>query len=123
MDILNFLKTLIFGKQLQLKTKKLVASVVNKYSSVYSNSDLSLKKSYIVELDSVLSACLNDLYGKNSIANNLIKSKSKFNKATYQNLWEGHKIRNKIVHEPTLNIEDKTLNYAILSLVKGIKSF
>lgn len=123
MDFINFIKTLIFGRQISQKTKKLVLSVNSKYTQIYNNSDSAIKKSYIVELDSALSACLNDLYGKDSVANNLKKAKLKFNKTTYQNLWEGHKIRNKIIHEPTLFIDTKTLNYGILSLIKGIKSF
>ena len=66
---------------------------------------------------------LNDLYGKRQRGKQFKKAKLKFNKTTYQNLWEGHKIRNKIIHEPTLFIDTKTLNYGIFKFNKGIKVF
>lgn len=82
------------------------------------SDDMSKKRSLIVEYDSILGKILSDLYGKNSVSENLKKAKNRFSKDDYNFLWFSHKIRNTIIHEPERNISTPELNKAINNFKK-----
>lgn len=113
MDITKLVKELIFGKKLSSSTKKMVENAVSKCSIVIKSDDLNAKKALIIELDGVMGKALSDLYGKNSVAENLKKANKMVHKNTYQKAWEAHKIRNILAHEPNAALSTKDLNLAI----------
>ena len=113
----DFLKNLIFGRQISGKTKRFINSALVKASESLKSKDSHLMKASITQLDSMLGMALNDLYGKNSIAENLKKAKNKFSKEVYQKVWEAHKIRNHIVHEPERYLGDRELDSAVRNFI------
>jgi len=112
--VLNF----IFGKKIDKKIINQINTTIrnskkNKQNSIY-------LKGSVVTLDGLLGKVLFFYYGKNTVGNNLKKSKDKINdRNIYQNLWEAHKIRNIIAHEPGKSITLKELNNAIDYFKKG----
>lgn len=123
MNLGKLLKELLFGVRVSSKTKSLINQSIKKADQVLKTGDENAKKSLIVEMDAVLGKSLRDLYGKNSVAENLRKAKSRFNSVTYQKAWDAHKIRNKIAHEPGYSFSDKDLRDSILNFNQVLKSF
>ena len=119
----KFLLNLFRGKQVSTKTKRFVKATLARSGSVSKSNDITLKRSYIIELDSMLSLVLNDLYGKDSIKDNLIKAKSRFNSSEYQNLWNAHKVRNRIVHEPDGVFNSKELDVSVTNFVAVLSRY
>ncbi|NCT56078.1 hypothetical protein GW755_04540 [bacterium] len=119
----KFLLSLFKGKQVSSKTKRFVKATLARSSSVTSSNEGNLKRSYIIELDSMLGLILNDLYKKASIKDNLIKAKNRFSANEYQNLWNSHKVRNRIVHEPDGVFTSKELDSSILNFVKVLSKY
>lgn len=113
MDLIKLLKELILGKKLSTKTRLMVKNALNKCTQVYTSDDINAKKSLIIELDGVLGKALGDLYGKNSVAENLKKAGLLVHKSTYQKAWDAHKVRNILAHEPDAALSNKDLNIAI----------
>ncbi len=118
---LKIIKFLFKGKTVSSKTLKLTNNAVSNGYAAVKNSDLNAKRNSVIELDTILGQSLKDIYGQGTVKDNLIKAKNKFDSETYDKLWEAHKIRNRIIHEPHLTISDKALNFAIYSLIKGVK--
>ncbi len=52
----------------------------------------------------------------------LKNAQNKFNKPMYNNIWEAHKLRNKIVHEVGISIPKKTIDKNINYLKSAVKS-
>lgn len=65
-----------------------------------------------------MSKILSDLYGKNTVAENLKKAKNKLSYTDYSSLWFSHKIRNKIIHEVEIQQDKKDLNAALSNFKK-----
>lgn len=113
MSFTQLLKELIFGKKLSSSTKKMVENAVNKCTQVMKSDDINAKKALIIELDGVMGKALSNLYGKNSVAENLKKAKGSVHSVTYQKAWEAHKVRNILAHEPDASLSNNDLNTAI----------
>lgn len=119
--LIKILKFIFKGKTVSGKTISLSKTTVAKAYNVVRGADISLKISTVVELDTVLSQALKDLYALPTFKDNLIKAKNRFDSETYDKLWDAHKIRNRIIHAPHMVNNEKTLNFAIYSLISGIK--
>jgi len=74
---------------------------------------LSLKHQ-ILELDKVLDLCLKEMNIKWKILWERMKNYNSF--SNINNIWNAHKVRNKIAHELNFNIND-------INAKKSIKSF
>lgn len=119
----KFLLNLFRGKQVSNKSKRFVRSTLARSASVLKSNDPTLKRSFVIELDSMLGLVLNDLYGKDSIKDNLIKAKNRFDSKSYQNLWEAHKLRNRLVHEPDGVFRSAELDISIKNFISVLGKY
>lgn len=119
----KFLISLLKGKQVSGKSKRFISSTLGRSKDVLKSGETTLKRSYIIELDSMLGLVLNDLYGKATIKDNLIKAKNRFSPNDYQNLWNAHKLRNKLVHEPDGRFKSSELDKAVRDFVNILSKF
>lgn len=123
LQMLKFLISLFTGKKVSTKTKRFVKSTLVRSSQIMRSGEVTLKRSFVIELDSMLGLILNDLYGKASIKDNLIKAKNRFSPVEYQSLWDAHKLRNRLVHEPDGNFSSKDLDASIKTFVSILSKY
>lgn len=123
MSILGLFKNLFFGKSASAKSKRHAKVVIAVATRNLKSGDTFSKKAVVKELDSSLEILLSDLYGKNSLGENLKKISNKFPSSDYQKIWDAHKIRNRLVHEPQGSFSDKELDFAIITLRKALYKF
>ena len=81
------------------KKKRIIEDLYELQKNVSSN-ELALRRDSIIKLDNLLSKSL-QLYFKNnsSCGDNLKNANKLFRKKKYNDIWEIHKMRNKIVHD------------------------
>ena len=76
----------------------------------------------IIQGDAFLHKALSTKVSKNlSLGQQLKATKKYFKKALYNDIWEAHKLRNKIVHE-NISIDEKTANNLLNTFIRGIKA-
>lgn len=81
------------------RTKKILKKLEELNTGVLSE-DPSVRRDAIIKLDNLLSKALQYYYNNNLLCgDNLKNAKNIFKKKEYNNLWEAHKIRNRIVHD------------------------
>ncbi len=111
-EILSIILLLVFlllvGLLIFLNNSKKIDSTIRKriYSDLLQikvlikKGNSLLNRDAIIRLDSLLAKSL-QLYYKNSesCGTNLKNAKTLFNKKEYNQIWEIHKLRNKVVHE------------------------
>lgn len=79
--------------------------------------DIHTLKSCLIDTDILLDYCLIQLNIRGeTMGERLQHARSLFSKSTYEDVWQAHKIRNKLVHEVTVNMSSHQLeeNYRIL---------
>jgi len=114
--MIKFLKKIFsfFSKDTyDAKTIKLVKSLNSESIKILRGKNILEKKDIIFRLDSALGIVLNTIYGKDTVGNNLKKAKNLFPKGLYQSIWDAHKIRNTLAHDPTYRANNKELNVSI----------
>ncbi|PIR43351.1 hypothetical protein COV24_03230 [candidate division WWE3 bacterium CG10_big_fil_rev_8_21_14_0_10_32_10] len=116
--IVDFLKFLFKGKTVSGKTKRFIDAAISKANEALRTNDSHLKSSSVTQLDSMLGMALNDIYGKNTVSENLKKAKNRFASDLYEKAWKSHKLRNTIIHEPGKTIDSRFLDYAIRDFAK-----
>ena len=80
------------------KREKLIKELYSLEKSINSD-ELAIRRDAIIKLDNILSKSLQHYFGNDaSCGENLKSAKKIFRKREYNNLWEAHKIRNRIVH-------------------------
>ena len=68
-------------------------------SKLKAESD-AISRDIMVRADNILSSALQCYFGNsNGIGENLKKAKYLYNRSEYNELWNAHKVRNKVVHE------------------------
>ncbi|MBP7859505.1 hypothetical protein KA001_00900 [Patescibacteria group bacterium] len=104
-------------------SKKLIKQANDKSYLVVTSDDIGKKRALIVEYDSIMSKILSDLFGKNTVGENLKKAKNRLSYSDYNSLWFSHKIRNRIIHEIESKVEKQDLNMAINNFKKILIKF
>lgn len=61
-------------------------------------------------------------YSGDTFADRLRNAQSHIDRATYQSIWEGHKVRNQLAHEHNIKISPDDLKRAVNCLLKYIKN-
>ncbi len=97
--ILFILVSINQKKVSKIRTKKILKRLEELNMGVVSN-ELSIRRDSIIKLDNLLSKSLQYYYNNSLLCgDNLKNAKNIFKKKEYNNLWEAHKVRNKIVHD------------------------
>src|SRR3972149_10234498 len=78
-------------------------------------------KQAIIEADKLLAYTLEKMNYQGSLGDKLKASKNKFSQAVYNDLWEAHKIRNRLVHEVSAEINSFQAQKAIKDFKKGLR--
>lgn len=102
------------------KTKADVAKQLKELQIKANSTDQSHLRDSILSLDSLLAKVFKVYYKNNdNFAENLKKSKHKFDKTLYNEIWKYHKIRNEVVHEGR-NVEQGEAKLAYKTYKKAI---
>lgn len=94
-----FLAAYINSKKTPIKKKEKIFEKLELLSSQVNSDDEYARRDAIIRLDNVLGQSLNiRLENEKSCGDNLKISKKLFDRKTYQQIWDAHKVRNNIVH-------------------------
>jgi len=103
---LLFLIAYINSKRIPQKTKERIFERLKELKIQTKNHDAYARRDAIIKLDNLLNKAFNLRYSNSdSCGTNLKRAKPLFDKKQYQQLWNVHKLRNKIVHN------DKEVDY------------
>ncbi|MGI5897611.1 MAG: hypothetical protein ACOX6Q_00395 [Candidatus Dojkabacteria bacterium] len=106
------------------KTKKILKRLEELQMEALSTEN-SVRRDAVIKLDNLLTKALQYYYSNTlSCGENLKKAKTIFKKKEYNDLWEVHKVRNKIVHDDYDISEEearRSYNTYKLSIVKIIR--
>ncbi len=83
--------------------------------------DLDKQKQALVEADKLLDNILRTKVKGKDMGTRLKMAKGYFDFSLYQQLWQAHKLRNRIVHEVGVEVKKKELSRAGEILLKGCK--
>lgn len=61
--------------------------------------EASIRRDLVVKLDTLMCKSLKNKYGKGACGENLKKANKVFERKVYNDIWESHKLRNRVVHE------------------------
>lgn len=77
----------------------------------------------LIETDKLLDYTLQQRKVKGeTLGERLKNAKDLFDRSTYNNVWEAHKLRNQLVHEVDANADARQLKNAVVRLGQGISS-
>lgn len=111
--LIAFLLLNVFGRKNQdISWKKTVRSKLEDLES--QKLDLSTQ---VMQLDKILEFALQSKFNKKDTFGNLLKThKKKFNKEDLNEIWQAHKIRNKIAHDINFVPNQHELRQAVETL-------
>lgn len=97
---LLFLMVSLNKKKISSTKKKTILADLYELKEGASSKELAIRRDTIIKLDNLLSRSL-QLYFKNksSCGDNLKNVNKMFRKKKYNEIWDVHKMRNKIVHD------------------------
>ncbi len=75
----------------------------------------------VVKADSLVDGILQRTAGGKTMGERLKNAESKFSHATYHNLWEAHKLRNRIAHEAHVEPHLEELRIAVARFRKALQ--
>ena len=78
-------------------------------------------KQALISADKTLDNILRDLYEGNTMAERMRSAKSRFDPAMYDLLWQAHLMRNTLVHESGLEMQQHILIRKISDLRSGVR--
>lgn len=85
--------------------------------------DIHSLKAAIIDYDSLLDHVMKDKRIPGSSMGERLKSAGRhFQKPIYNNIWEAHKMRNRLVHEPSFTSSKSVLQSARITLKTAIQS-
>ncbi len=106
------------------KTKKILRGLEELQMDAVSTEN-SVRRDAVIKLDNLLTKALQSYYNNAlSCGDNLKRAKNIFKKNEYNDIWEAHKIRNKIVHDDkdiTQEEAKQVYNTYKLSIIKIIR--
>ena len=95
-----FLLIAIRNRKDTYKKKEKILDGLDLLKNATVNTTPSERVLTIIKLDNFLSKAFQYYYGnKNSCSDNLKQARKLFKRNNYQELWDTHKLRNKVVHE------------------------
>lgn len=107
---------------LNLEDQKYIIAKRQEIENLFSSQNIIKLKHAVMEADKLVDFVLKKKgYAGETFADRLRSAEKYIDRATYQNLWDGHKIRNQIAHDNG-NIDRNTLESAskkLLSYVRG----
>ncbi len=87
------------------------------------SENLGQMKHAVSEADKILGFALKSKNIKGETLGERLKNAKKYyDRATYQDLWNGHKVRNRLAHEMDFNPKPQELKDAFRKIKKGIRS-
>jgi uncharacterized protein YutE (UPF0331/DUF86 family) len=88
------------SKKMHNKVREKIFIDLKQIEELVQQKNPILYRDIIIRLDSLLAKSLHLKFGNNdSCGENLKKLRGFFNKEMYNNIWEVHKLRNRVVHE------------------------
>lgn len=91
-------------------------------SHINSGNSAQMKHA-VAESDKILGFALKSKGIKGETLGERLKNASKyFDKKTYQEVWDGHKMRNRLAHEMDFNPKSEDLKKAYKQIKKGVSS-
>lgn len=122
---LLFLLTAINNRKKTFKKKeKMLKDLSDLKMGAYSNNP-SERITALIKLDNLLSKALQYRFNNDKTCGENLKSVKKlFNNSVYEDIWQIHKLRNKVVHDDVLVTEEEMKDaYKIynLSIIKILK--
>jgi len=100
--------------------KKKILDEIKRNASGVTTADLMTLKQKLIEADKLLDHALRFKGTKgNSLGDRLKRARNFFNRNEYNNVWEAHKLRNRVVHEFSYNAKKSEVRHAINTLNKA----
>lgn len=125
MRVLSFLKRTFFSKQPQRALLNHDKEILNKKWSEIEQMILlgrpSNFKQAVIEADKLLDYTLEKMGYNGSLGEKLKKARERFSKAVYNEIWEAHRIRNKLVHQMDAEILSFQAKNTIKKIKRGLK--
>lgn len=102
--------------------EKTVAKELKVMSKRYNEKDEHTMRSLVIEADKLLDYCFKNrnLRGE-SMGDRLKNAKNLFGKSHYNEIWQAHKVRNKLAHEVGTDITMKHLRLSYRTLTNACK--
>jgi uncharacterized protein YutE (UPF0331/DUF86 family) len=115
---LLFLIAYINSKKIPQRKKERILEKLDELKFQIKSSDQYARRDAIIKLDNLLNKAFNLRYSNSDgCGSNLKKAKGLFDKKKYQQLWEVHKLRNKIVHnDMEIDLEEARQAYNIYKM-------
>ena len=108
------------GGFVKLETERKIQADWSKIDQFISSRQPSQLKQGLIMADRSLDAALKDLVDGQSMGERLKNSKNYFDPVTYNKVWEAHRIRNNMVHEPDYDPPYYVVGDAIANLKMGL---
>jgi len=87
-------------KQEKQKSKSRMLNSLEALKAGAQSEDLARRRDTVIKLDNILSKALQYRLSNNALCGDNLKNiKKRFKKNEYEELWEVHKLRNRIVHD------------------------
>ncbi len=87
-------------RQEKQKSKSRMLNSLEALKAGAQSEDLSRRRDTVIKLDNILSKALQYRLNNNALCGDNLKNiKKRFKKNEYEELWEVHKLRNRIVHD------------------------
>ncbi|MHC1716751.1 MAG: hypothetical protein AB9915_02625 [Candidatus Dojkabacteria bacterium] len=98
--VLLFVLVSISGQKVNVARKKKLLKRLEELKIPAISSDSAIRRDSIIKLDNLLSKSLQYYFNNTNLCGDNLKLASKiFKKREYNNIWEAHKIRNRVVHD------------------------
>lgn len=108
---------------LNLENKNYIASKRHEIEDLVQSENLIELKHAVIEADKLVDFVLRSQgFAGDTFADRLRSAQGSMPPSLYNQLWEGHKIRNQIAHENELRIMNQELREAVEKLFKYIKT-
>lgn len=109
-----------FNKVVRSETRDKIASDWALINVLLSQKGPSQLKQALITADRCLDNALRDIAEGNTFGERLKNSQDKFDRDTYNKLWEAHKLRNGLVHESGFDAPHFVIKEAVTNLQKGL---
>ncbi len=124
--ILEFLKSIFIPNTYKRGTVS--SQTIEKISRDWENIAVLVKgkspsqlKQALITADKTLDAALKDIVLGDTMGERLKNAKDKFDRATYNRIWDAHKLRNSLVHEAGFEPGYFTLDGAITNIRMALR--
>lgn len=103
--------------------KEALASKEAYLTSRLSDTEFHARKSLLIDADALLDAVLKHVVSSGTTMGERLKNaKHVFPAQHYQDIWDAHKLRNRLVHEVDAHVSGAHLEQAIKILLQAVRS-